>query len=66
MGKCVRPRRHELVSMQLTPLTHEAHGPPRETAGKKLERRDVDGRPVFPVSGVEMRRRVVGPVQGDD
>ena len=49
--------------MQLAPLTHEARGPPRETAGKKLERRDVNGRPVFPVSGVEMRRRVLGPVQ---
>ena len=35
--------------MQLAPLTHEAHGPPRETAGKKLESRDVNGRPVFPV-----------------
>jgi hypothetical protein len=64
MGKCVRPRRHELVSMQLALLTHEAHGPPREAAGKKLERGDVNGRPVFPVSGVEMRRWVLGPVLG--
>jgi len=66
MGKCVRPRGHQFLSMHLAPLTHQAQGAAWESARQNLERRDVNGRTMFPVSGVEMRRRVLGPVQRDD
>lgn len=59
MGKCVRPRGHQFLSMQLAPLAHQAQGAAWETSGQNLERRDVNGRTMFPVSGVEMRRRVL-------
>ena len=66
MGKGVRPGEHELFSVQLAPLPDEAHGPAGDTTGEHLQRCDLDSDAMLPVTGVEMRGRVLGPVQGDD
>lgn len=66
MGKRMHPGDHHLFTAQLAPLPDEAHGPAGKTAGKHLQRCDVNSHKVLPITGVENAERVLGRVRRDE
>ena len=52
--------------MQAAPFVHQSHGTARQVAVQNFAGCDIDPAPVLAVNGMEMRRRMVIIVDGDD